>query len=95
MSRFFTAKHMFHENGKETWAKVYVLTPDGSLYSEYLNFRNPVKDLQKVDFKEFKAYNYSFSNYQPLEEVDFQTAITTQLIGQKNWVRDYLKTKRF
>jgi hypothetical protein len=93
--RFFTAKHMFHENGKETWAKIYVLTPDGNLYSEYLNYGKPAKDLQKVDFKGFKAFNYSYSTYQALEEVDFQTAIITQLTSQRNWVRDYLKRKGF
>ncbi|MBP7809045.1 MAG: hypothetical protein KA163_07115 [Bacteroidia bacterium] len=93
--RFFTAKYMFHENGKETWPKIYVLTPDGDLYSEYFYYRNTAKDLQKVNFKEFKAYNYSYSTYQPLEEVDFKTAITTHLIGQRNWVRDYLKRKGF
>lgn len=93
--RFFTAEHMFHENGKSTWAKIYVLTPDGHLYSEYLNQSNPAKDLQKVDFKEFKAFNYSYSTYQHLVEVDFQTAVTTQLTNQRNWVRDYLKRKGF
>ena len=49
-TRFFYAQEAYR-----TWPKLYVLTEDGTLYSEYLDYMQPAKDIKKVDFVTFKA----------------------------------------
>lgn len=84
-ARFFIADACY-----STWTKVFVLTEDGTLYSQYLNYMQLQIINKKVDFKTFKAIDYSFGNYQHLREVDEATAIAQPLTRQKNWVKEYL-----
>jgi hypothetical protein len=84
-ARFFIADACY-----STWTKVFVLTPDGTLYSEYLNYMQLQIIKEKVDFKTFKASDYSFGGYQHLREVDASAAIKEPLSKQKNWVFNYL-----
>ena len=67
--RFFTAPNIDHNNGKSTWQKVYVLTDDGLLYSEYLDYMKPSIDKQYFNSDTFQASDYLFNGYQPLTEV--------------------------
>ncbi len=84
-ARFFIADACYN-----TWTKVFVLTPDGTLYSQYLNYMQLQIIKEKVDFKTFTANDYSFGNYQALREVDASAAMAQPLTQQKNWVFDYL-----
>lgn len=85
-ARFFYAPPCYN-----TWPKLYVLTEDGKLYSEYLNFMRPATDIKKFDFASFQASDYKWDGYQSLTEINYQSAITKELTRQENWVERYVK----
>jgi hypothetical protein len=84
-TRFFYAPQAFN-----TWPKLFVLTEDGILYCEYLNFMSPATIRKKVDFENFKASDYSYQGYQKMEEIDEVTAKNKVLKSQTNWIARYL-----
>ena len=93
--RFFIADAVY-----KTWAKVAVLTDDGTLYSEYLAWMKPkVYKRVGLDFRTFEAKNFSFggdehgSEYQAIREVNYREATTLVLTQQANWVNRYLESK--
>ena len=86
--RFFIAKPIY-----KTWAKVYVLSSDGELYSQYLDYMNLTFDKQKVNFSLFKQEDYSFEGYQTLREINLCEAEKIQLTRQNNWVLEYVEIK--
>lgn len=86
--RFFYAPAVY-----QTWSKLYVLTEDGVLHSKYLNFMRPAIDERIVDFESFKATDYSWKGYQGLQEIDSETAKSTNLTRQRNWVSGYVSNK--
>ena len=85
-ARFFIAPACY-----STWTKVYVLTEDGTLYSEYLDYMRSATDRRQVDFESFNASDYSWSGYQHLRECTREEAIQQPLTRQRNWVLGYLK----
>ena len=85
-ARFFKAEAIYR-----TWPKIYVLTDDGVLYSEYLDFLKETKDKQSFDFDSFRENDYSFGGYQKLIEFDENSARKFRLHQQENWVDAYLK----
>ena len=87
-ARFFIADASYN-----TWKKIYVLTSDGTLYSEYLDYMRPVTDRRTVDFSSFAQEDYSFGGYQKLREVSKKEASSAELEEQENWVGNYLKRK--
>ncbi len=87
-ARFFIADASYN-----TWKKIYVLTSDGTLYSEYLDYMRPVTDRRTVDYSSFAQEDYSFGEYQSLREVSKSEASSAILTKQSNWVNNYLKRK--
>ena len=87
-ARFFIADACFN-----TWKKIYVLTSDGTLYSEYLDYMRPVTDRRTVDFSSFAQEDYSFGGYHKLREVSKSEATSAVLTRQGNWVSSYLNRK--
>tara|TARA_Y100000589_G_C27175001_1_gene638330 strand:- start:1090 stop:1761 length:672 start_codon:yes stop_codon:yes gene_type:complete len=75
----------------KTWPKIYILTEDGLLYSEYLDYLKPSVDKQNFSFDSFSENDYSFGDYQKLSEIDEKTARKFRLVQQDNWVDSYLK----
>jgi hypothetical protein len=74
------------------WQKLFVLSEDGVLYSEYLDFMVPgIFMSRNNDFERFKAKDFKFSDIQELIEIDESTAIETQLYRQQNWVKEYIQ----
>ena len=61
-TRFFYAEHTYN-----TWSKIFVLTDDGVLYSEYLDFMNPSTIRKLVNFNSFNASDYSYDGYQTIK----------------------------
>ncbi len=86
--RYFYAPAVYN-----TWAKLYVLTSDGVLYSQYLVYMRLTIDKQQFDFETFKASDYSFEGYQDLKEIDYDTAIHIGLTRQANWIEGYLQKR--
>ena len=85
--RFFYAKACYN-----TWPKLFVLTEDGKLYSEYL-FYNALTVYEKnVNFNLFKADGFKWDGYQSIEEIDEETARSKMLTRQTNWISKYLKS---
>ena len=78
-ARFFYAPAAYR-----TWPKLYVLTEDGTLYCEYLEFMRPATDIKHVDYNSFKADDYKFDGYQPIKEVTYEEAVATTLTRQIN-----------
>lgn len=89
-ARFFYAPHVYHQNGKETWAKLFVLTPDGTLYSEYLDYMKPATVNKKVNYQTFQATDYSYGQYQHMNEISYDEARRKGLTQQQNWIDRYL-----
>ena len=87
-ARFFIADASYN-----TWKKIYVLTSDGTLYSEYLDYMRPATDQKTVDYSSFSQEDYSFGGYQSLREVSKSEASSAILKKQSNWVDNYLKRK--
>lgn len=92
-ARFFYGPHINHQNGKSTWPKLYVLTQDGTLYCEYLDYMKPSKIVVSFSYQDFKPSEYSYGEYQHLEEISYERAIATNLTKQPNWINTYLKQK--
>lgn len=77
------------------WQKLFVLSEDGILYSEYLDFMVPgIFMSRNNDFKSFKPDDFKFSDIQEIIEIDQSTAIETRLYRQKNWVNEYIQRYR-
>ncbi len=89
-ARFFYGKHINHQNGNETWTKLFVLTEDGKFYCEYLNFTKPANVDLNFDFSKFKAHEYQWGGYQSIVEIDESTAKSIELTRQSNWISGYL-----
>lgn len=85
-TRFFYAPHKF-----KTWPKLYVLTEDGKLYCEFLNYMRPDTDIKNVDFENFKASDYQPQGYQDLQEISNEEALRKTLTRQANWISRYLR----
>ena len=83
--RFFYAAPIFR-----TWSKLFVLTEDGKLYSEYLDHYSKRKIDKEVDFSTFKENEYSFGGYQTLKEISKEEIVSIRLKSQGNWVESYL-----
>ena len=92
-ARFFYGQHISHQNGKSTWAKLFVLTEDGTLYCEYLDYMNPSKIVKPFNYADFKPSDYSYGEYQHLEEINYEKAMASNLTQQPNWINTYLRTK--
>lgn len=75
---------------KNTWPKIFVLTEDGRFYCEYLNFMRPSVIELSFDFHTFRADGFLWRDYQPIQEIDEETAKSRVLVHQKNWVGRYL-----
>jgi hypothetical protein len=86
-TRFFYAPQAFN-----TWPKLFVLTEDGVLYCEYLNFNQLNAIRKQVDFEKFKASDYEYGGYQKMEEIDEETAKSKLLKNQSNWITIYLNS---
>lgn len=84
-TRFFYAAHSHN-----TWPKLFVLSEDGRLYSEYLDYMRPAIIDESVNFETFKASDYSFGGYQTMVEIDEATAKSKTLTRQPNWIQRYL-----
>lgn len=87
-TRFFLAEAIYR-----TWPKLFVLTEDGLLYSEYKEFNNNAKVEKQFDFDTFRSEDYNWGGYQTLVEIDKSIAISYKLTKQKNWVQKYLESK--
>jgi len=87
-ARFFLAKACFN-----TWKKLFILTEDGNLYSEYLIFMNPSNITLEFDFKTFNSSDYRWGGYQALVEIGEEQALKERLTYQSNWIAKYLKFK--
>ena len=87
-ARFFYAPQTF-----STWPKLFILTEDGKLYTEYLNRFNLIKSEQQVDFVNFNSDAFKFEGYQPLQEITHDEALQVQLVKQNNWIKSYLLSK--
>ena len=92
-SKIMEARFFIADPSYNTWKKVYVLTSDGALYCEYLDYMRPKIDKKTVDFDTFSAEDYSFGGYQSLREVSQNEATSTMLTRQPNWVNNYLTRK--
>jgi hypothetical protein len=84
--RFFYAPAAYR-----TWPKLFVLTPDGTLYSEYLDYMRPTTFERNVDFDTFKAEDFQWGGYQSMREVSYEQARSVGLTQQANWIDSYLK----
>lgn len=84
-ARFFYAAPVYN-----TWGKVAVLSENNVFHSEYLEFMQVRKIDLEFDFKKFKAEDFLFHDYQPIEEISMHEAINKRLEKQHNWVVDYL-----
>ena len=92
-ARFFYAPHMDHQNNTQTWAKLYVLTNDGTLYCNYLEWMNPATIIKQFDYEKFEPKDFSYKGYQHLEEISYEVAASKSLTQQSNWINNYLKSK--
>jgi hypothetical protein len=88
--RFFYSPHMVHQNGRETWPKIFVLSEGGLLYCEYLNWMNLSTFKKEVEFDKFDPSRFKWADYQPLSEISKEEALAVSLIQQGNWVSRYL-----
>jgi len=87
-ARFFYAPQIF-----STWPKLFILTEDGKLYTEYLYRFNLIKSEQQVDFVSFNSDKFKFEGYQTLQEITQDEALQVQLVKQNNWIKSYLLRK--
>ncbi len=87
------ARFFYADQSHNTWPKLFVLTQDGTLYCEYLDYMKPATINKTVDFTNFTASDYSFGGYQTMEEISYDKARTAYLKQQQNWVDRYLTTK--
>jgi hypothetical protein len=87
-ARFFYAPQIF-----STWPKLFILTEDGKLYTEYLYRFKLIKSEQQVDFVNFNSDAFKFEGYQPLQEITQDEALQVQLVKQNNWIQSYLLRK--
>ena len=87
-ARFFYAPQIF-----STWPKLFILTEDGKLYTEYLYRFNLIKSEQQVDFVNFNSDKFKFEGYQTMQEITQDEALQVQLVKQNNWIKSYLLRK--
>lgn len=87
-ARFFYAPQIF-----STWPKLFILTEDGKLYTEFLNRFKLIKSEQEVDFVNFNSDAFKFEGYQPLQEITHDEALQVQLVKQNNWIQSYILRK--
>lgn len=85
-ARFFYAPAAYN-----TWPKLFVLTPDGTLYSEYLDYMRPTTHSSTVDYHNFKAEDFKWGGYQSMREVTYEQARSVGLTRQATWIDSYLK----
>ncbi len=84
-ARFFYAPGVY-----STWPKLFVLTEDGKLYCEYLNFMRKYTVEKQFDFESFKATDYVWGGYQYMTEIKQEEAVEKILKCQANWITSYL-----
>ncbi len=87
-ARFFYAPQSF-----STWPKLFILTEDGKLYTEYLYRFKLVKSEQQADFVNFNSEYFKFEGYQQLKEITQDEALQIQLVKQNNWIQSYILRK--
>jgi len=87
-ARFFIADECYN-----TWRKLFVLTSDNTLYSEYLSYNSPATFKETFNFNTFKENTYKWSGYQSLKEITKEEALSYRLTKQVNWIEKYLKEK--
>lgn len=87
-ARFFYAPQIF-----STWPKLFILTEEGKLYTEFLNRFKLIKSEQEVDFVNFNSDAFKFEGYQPLQEITHDEALQVQLVKQNNWIQSYILRK--
>jgi hypothetical protein len=85
--RFFYA-----EKSHNTWPKLFVLTEDGILYCEYLDHYNHTMFKEQVNYSSFDASIFKWNGYQSMVEIDQNTAVSTNLTKQQNWVLNYINS---
>ena len=89
-TRFFYGPLVNHQNGSETWDKLFILTEDGRFYCEYLDWGNPAVVDENFDFNTFDPSTYKWGGYQEIVEINLEKAKSTQLTRQSNWIEGYL-----
>ncbi|MCL1143219.1 DUF1643 domain-containing protein [Shewanella gaetbuli] len=85
--RFFYAKKTYN-----TWPKLFVLSDDGVLYSEYLNHNKLTIYKESVSCSGFDDNQFKWEGYQPIVEINRGEALCTRLTNQVNWVEQYMQT---
>ncbi|WP_270817959.1 hypothetical protein [Aeromonas sp. Y318-3] len=86
--RFFYAAEVYR-----TWPKLFVLTSNGVFYCEYLeNMQNKTIRKEGFNYYNFSPFTYKCHGYQPIVEIDEDTALKTRLVRQENWISRYLKS---
>lgn len=85
--RFFYAAGVYR-----TWPKLFVLTSDGIFYCEYLEYLNKATIRENFNYYSFEPFTYRCHGYQPIVEIDEDTALKTRLVRQENWIGRYLRT---
>ena len=85
MTRYFFAKRNYG-----TTAKIFVLTVNGWLYSEYLRYGILETYKKKVDYRKFQAEVFIWQGGQLIREVGEVEALKIILPRQPNWVESYL-----
>jgi len=85
--RFFYA-----DKSHNTWPKLFVLAEDGTLYCEYLDHYNRTLFKKQVDYSSFDATTFKWNDYQSIIEIDKNTAISTNLTKQENWILNYINS---
>lgn len=84
--RFFYAEKIHN-----TWPKLFVLTEDDTLYSEYLDNYNRTVFKEHINYSSFDVLTFRWNGYQPLVEIDLNTAVSTNLTNQPNWILNYIQ----
>jgi hypothetical protein len=88
------ARFFYAERAYKTWPKLFVLTQDGILFSEYLDYMKPASISKQFDFETFESGDYQWGGYQSLIEISEEEALRKPLTRQINWISSYLNRKR-
>lgn len=87
-ARFFYAPPIFNTN-----PKLYVLTSDGTLFTEYRKEGILIKEIHHTDYHGFRESSFTNEDYPLLLELKKDEATSMPLHNQANWIEGYLETK--
>jgi hypothetical protein len=87
-ARFFYAPPIFNTN-----PKLYVLTSDGDLFTEYRKEGILVKEIHHTEYQGFRESSFTSEDYPLLLELKKEEAIAMPLHNQANWIENYLSSK--